>query len=327
MAELFADARVVLTACVELDDPELVAAAALLATVAGQDIDERPDDERRYLPAIRQGVAVERVVSTVDPDARHGHRSRHDRYDGYKLHLAVDADSELLTAAEASLATTHDAVVLPALLDADPVPVAEVLGGTHYGGARTRREVASRGVELVAPAQPSSAPNGLFSKDDFLIDLDARTVRCPAGHVAAIPPPARSGRAQARFGDACRACPLASRCTSSPRGRFVEIGPDEELLAPARAARWTDEFRERYGERSRIERKAAQLKYRSPKVPWRGLVKADAWLQAQGGGDEPRPDRADGPRRRLTSVESLVTTAHRQSAASCRCLPTQQRLA
>lgn len=279
VAELFGDAQAVIAACSGLDDAELVAAAALLATVAGQDIEARPDEEGRYLPVLRQGVAVERVISTVDVDARHGHRSRRDRYDGYKLHLAVDADSDLLTAAHASLATTHDSVVLPALLAADPVPVAEVLGDTHYGSVETRRQLASQGVELVAPAQPCSAPKGLFSKDDFVIDLDARTVTCPAGQVATLPPLRGRGRTQARFGEACKGCPLAARCTTSPRGRIVEITDGEELLAPARAARWTEEFRERYGERSRIERKAAQLKYRSPKLPWRGLAKADAWLK------------------------------------------------
>ncbi len=102
---------------------------------------------------------------------------------------------------------------------------------------------------------------------------------CPAGQVAAIPPASAGARAQVRFGDKCLACPLVTRCTTSPHGRFVEISPDEELLAPARAARWTPAFRERYGERSRIERKAAQVKYRSPKLPWRGLPKADAWLK------------------------------------------------
>ena len=279
VAELFGDAQLVVAACSGLDDAELVAAAALLATVAGQDIEATQDDEGRYLPVIRQGVAVDRIVSTVDVDARHGHRSRRDRYDGYKLHLSVDADSDLLTAVEASLATTHDAVVLPRLLAADPVPVAEVLGDTHYGGVQPRRDLGGRGIELVAPAPPASAPKGLFSKDDFVIDLGARSVTCPAGHVAAIPPLGARGRAQARFGGGCGGCPLASRCTTSPSGRIVEVTAGEELLAPARAARWTDEFRDRYGERSRIERKAAQLKYRSPKVPWRGLVKADAWLK------------------------------------------------
>jgi hypothetical protein len=136
--------------------------------------------------------------------------------------------------------------------------------------------MAAQGIELVAPAQPSSAPKGFFSKDHFVVDLEARTVTCPAGQVATIPPLRARGRAQARFGDWCGTCPLATRCTSSPRGRFVEITTDEKLLAPARAARWTRPFRDRYGQRSRIERKAAQLKYRTPKLPWRGLPKADA---------------------------------------------------
>lgn len=274
VVELFGDAQIVIAACSGLDDAELIAAAALLATVAGQDIDEEGDS-----PVIRKGVAVERVISTVDPDARHGHRSRHDRYDGYKLHLAVDTDSDLLTGAEASSATTHDSVVLPRLLAADPVAVAEVLGDTHYGAAKTRRELAGEGIELVAPAQPCSSAKDLFSKDDFIIDLDARTVTCPAGQVVAIPQAPAGVRAQARFAEKCHDCPLVARCTTSPRGRVVEISPDEELLAPARAARWTPAFRERYRERSRVERKAAQVKYRSPKLPWRGLPKADAWVK------------------------------------------------
>ncbi len=142
VAELFADAGTVLDVCVGVDDPELVAAAALLPTVAGQDIEDEGNGA-----VIRQRVAPDRVISTVDPDARHGHRSRRDRYDGYKLHVAVDADSDLLTAAKVTSATIHDAVVLPRLLAADPVAVAEVLGDTHYGGAQTRRELANQGIE------------------------------------------------------------------------------------------------------------------------------------------------------------------------------------
>ena len=32
----------------------------------------------------------------MDPQARHGHKSRHRRFDGYKAHLSVDPDSELI---------------------------------------------------------------------------------------------------------------------------------------------------------------------------------------------------------------------------------------
>ena len=35
---------------------------------------------------IARGVAPDRVISTVDPEARHGHKSRNRRFDGYKAH-------------------------------------------------------------------------------------------------------------------------------------------------------------------------------------------------------------------------------------------------
>lgn len=274
--ELFIDAANTVSSCGGIDDVELVSAVSLLVTVAGQDLESDPDGEG---VRIRQGTAPERVISTVDVETRHGHRTRRDRYDGYKLHLLVDADSDLLTAVEATSATTHDATVLPRLLDADPVAVAEVLGDTHYGSAATRTELAEGGIEVVAPAPPPSAPAGLFTKDDFEVDLDGGTVTCPAGETAPIPAMGTRGRAQARFGAArCAACPLRSRCTTSPKGRIVEIRADEAVLAEARAARWTPAFRDRYRERSRVERKVAQVKFRSGKLPWRGLLKANAWL-------------------------------------------------
>jgi len=275
--QLFSDAATVVAACADVDDADLPAAVTLLVTVAGQDVEPDPDGDG---VRIRHGVAPDRVISTVDPEARHGHRSRRDRYDGYKLHLLVDADSDLLTAGEASAATIHDGAVLPRLLDADPVPVAEVLGDTHYGSVAIRVELGAQGIELVAPAPPvSPPPGGLFSKADFRIDLDAGTVNCPGGHSVAIPVIGRRGRIQVRFGDHCAGCGLREQCTTSPRGRVIEISAHEELLAQARAARWTPEFRTRYRDRSRVERKGAQVKCRGAKVPWRGLAKANAWLK------------------------------------------------
>ena len=47
-------------------------AAALLATVAGQDLDEGQDGVFR----IARRVAEDRVISTVDPESRHGHKTR-----------------------------------------------------------------------------------------------------------------------------------------------------------------------------------------------------------------------------------------------------------
>jgi len=272
--ELFTDAQKVAQFCGAIDDPALATEVELLKVVSAQDV----EDDGAGGVRIAQAVAPERVISVVDPEARHGHRSRRDRYDGYKLHVSVDVTSDLFVAGQATTATTHDAQVLPALLEADPMAVAEVTADTHYGDAATRRALGAQGIELVAPAPPSSAPNGYFSKDDFEVDLEARTVTCPAGQVAAIA--GRAGRLQARFAAAkCQACPLRPCCTKRTGGRTVTISADEDLLAPARKARWGQAFRERYRQRAQAERKNAQLKSRTTKLPWRGRAKADAWLQ------------------------------------------------
>jgi hypothetical protein len=272
--DLFTDAVVVVTVCDAIDDAALAAEVELLRIVSAQDVEETSEGRVQ----IRQGVAPDRVISTVDPDARHGHRSRRDRYDGYKLHLSVDVDSDLFVAGEATAATVADGEILDALIDADPVAVAEVTGDTHYGSVDVRRGLADHGIEIVAPAPPASSPKGYFSKNDFAIDLEGATVTCPAGHTVNFRVPTGT-RVQVRFPAAvCVACPLHDRCTKC-ECRIIEINPDEGLLASARRARWTPEFRHRYRERARIERKNAQFKSRAAKIPWRGLPKAGFWVK------------------------------------------------
>jgi GAF domain-containing protein len=93
-------------------DPPVAEAAELLATVTGQDIEETADGRFR----IFEGTAPDRVISTVDPQARHGHKTAAHGFDGYKAHIAADPDSEVICAAEVRPATSGDAVVAPTLL-------------------------------------------------------------------------------------------------------------------------------------------------------------------------------------------------------------------
>ncbi len=58
--------------------PALAKAAELLATVVGQDLE--PGEDGRFRIARR--VAKDRVISTVDPDARHGHKTAARGFDG-----------------------------------------------------------------------------------------------------------------------------------------------------------------------------------------------------------------------------------------------------
>ena len=91
----------------------LAQAGELLGLVAGQDVEAGEDGVFR----IARGVARDRLISTVDVQARHGHKSRARTFDGYKSHLAVDPDEELITAVAVTAANAADREVLDELLD------------------------------------------------------------------------------------------------------------------------------------------------------------------------------------------------------------------
>src|SRR5215207_8423033 len=92
------------------DEPELTEtqtdAVALLALVAGQDVEpcDGPGQWR-----IAQRTAPDRVISTVDPESRHVHKTRHAYRDGYKAHIAAEPDTGLITACELTAGNTGDA--------------------------------------------------------------------------------------------------------------------------------------------------------------------------------------------------------------------------
>jgi hypothetical protein len=88
-------------------------ASELLATVVGQDIE--PTEDGRFRIARR--VAKDRVISTVDTEARHGHKTSARGFDGYKGHISMDPDSEIITATEVTPGNAGDGEVAKELLD------------------------------------------------------------------------------------------------------------------------------------------------------------------------------------------------------------------
>jgi hypothetical protein len=252
---------------------EVAHAAELLATVIGQDIAET--DDGRFV--IARGVAPDRVISVVDPQARHGHKTGARGFDGYKGHVAIDPDAEVITAAEVGPANAGDAAMATALLadlpaapdpttpaaaDAalattEPVPV--VYGDAAYGTGALLADLDQRGITAMAKVAAPTAPAGHFPKDRFRVDLDQGMVTCPARLRTPIIP-ARSGGGVARFGRACAVCPLQDRCTSSTAGRTITIHPREATLQAARARQrdpvWRADYR---AYRPTVERKLAHL--------------------------------------------------------------------
>jgi IS5 family transposase len=263
--------------------PKAADAVALLALIAGQDVEPVEDSDGtdgRW--RIAQQVAPDRVISTVDPDARHAHKSVHRRQDGFKAHVAIEPDTGIIT--DCALTKTgglgvdgqsvSEANTGLDLLDGEAAPV-RVLADSAYGSGEFRAELAERGhVDLVKPAPTRSVVPGGFTVDDFVIDHTHRTATCPAAVTRNI---SRAG--YATFGAACRGCRLRERCTTSATGKSLKIRPHDALQRAARAeARnpdWQNEYRQH---RPMVERAIAWLVRGNRKVRYHGVAKNDHWL-------------------------------------------------
>jgi transposase len=262
-------------------------ALALLALVAGQDVEPAEgSDGADGRWRIARRVAEDRVISVVDPQARHVHKTVTHRQDGYKGHVAVEPDTGLFTAGEITEASgedNHEAVVGLALLDDDTEPgQLEVLGDSAYGTGDARDALAEAGhTAIIKPAPLRPAVAGGFTLDDFTIDEAAGTVTCPNGITRTL-----TTSRSAAFTIACRGCPLRQRCTSAKGGRIVRLHKHDALLRQARRDWATNpDLQATYRQhRPMVERSIAWLigpKGRCRKLRYRGVAANDWWLHTR----------------------------------------------
>lgn len=258
-------------------------AVALLALIAGQDVEPAEDSDGtdgRW--RIARKVAPDRMISTVDPDARHAHKSRERKQDGFKAHIVVEPDTGLTTAVKATKASgteNSDGNVGAALLSEDDTvsegQKVEVLADSAYGTGEMLHELDKSGHKPVIKPWPlrPAVPGG-FTIDDFTRDPAAGTMTCPAGITRTVTP-----KGNAIFGTACRDCPLAERCTTSASGRTVKLH-EHDLLQRAHRERAADDAFQAVYRRHRpmVERSIAWLTRGARRVPYRGVEKNNNWL-------------------------------------------------
>jgi hypothetical protein len=266
----------------ELDE-QAASALALLALVAGQDVEPAEgSDGTDGRWRIARKVAEERVISTVDPEARHTRKSPENRRDGYRAHVAACPETGIITSEQLTRAAgeqNSDAAVAAALLAAEEEP-AEVYGDSAYGTGDLRAAVKQAGhTAVIKPRTLKPAVEGGFTLDDFTVDETAGTVTCPAGVTRRI-----SARRNVTFGAACRGCPLRARCTANKTGRALILHEHDALLRAART-RWAAQpgLREDYRKfRPNVERVISQVASRGGrrlKLRYLGTARNNAWLK------------------------------------------------
>ena len=243
----------------------LQGAADLLTTLLWQDVESAAEGGYR----IKKGTARDRVPSAHDPEQRHGHKSHGKTFTGHKAGLAVDVESQLITAVTVLAGNAADGESAVALVTATETntgeSVGQMIGDTAYGSMEVREALGER--EVIAPTVKPSAPAGQISKAEFAIDVEAGLVRCPMGQETRTyvwVKASKDGPRVQRFAfatETCRACPRFGECVRDKRrpGRCIILHPQEAALQAARAGEETAGFREYYRDRVVVEHRIARL--------------------------------------------------------------------
>src|SRR5579885_610576 len=216
--------------------------------------------------------AGDRVVSVVDPEVRvgkHGHF-----FGGYKRDVAMDADSEIITALDLLPANADGAANAGPLIaheeaahgnDVQALSIDSI--GWRGDLSRQWQDPDGLGLAVYVPPVPPPAPSAGYTADAFVLDAERGTLRCPGGHTTR-----RRRRTAPDTGwtftfspVTCHYCPLRDHCVPRRPGGRIVIKNDYavEYAAARRHAHTAAAVRMRRQHKA-IERKLADM------VRWHG---------------------------------------------------------
>jgi transposase len=218
--------------------------------------------------ADREDKATNQLVSLQDPDARKG--DHHGSYVGYLLDVAMDADSDCITALNVLPASGNEVQDGTTLIQQEEQAhgndvAALSIDGIGFRGEQLREWTDPEGLNLEVFVPPRKDPEPMgFTVDRFTPDATGQTVTCPAGQTSQRRQRNRHNTGWVyRFArTVCANCPLLQQCVDHlprSRGRQVSTNDYAAEYAAARAKAETPAYREVRKQHRRIERKLAEM--------------------------------------------------------------------
>ncbi len=211
--------------------------------------------------------AGDKVVSAQDPEARRGKHC--DFYDCYLVDVAMDADSELLTAMNVLPANGNEGADAVHLIEQEEQAhgndvQAVSIDGAGYRGELLRELTDPKGLNLevfVPPAERIALT--VFGPDRFALSEDGKTLTCPAGQTTQYKQRNRIDTGVIfRFSKKhCSGCPLRQECLekATTQHRSVCKNDYEAEYRAAQAKAKTPKYTATRKEHPAIERKLAEL--------------------------------------------------------------------
>jgi IS5 family transposase len=217
----------------------------------------------------RQEDAKDKLLSPVDPDARTGKKTNN-KWSGYKAHLIMEEESGIVTGVETTPANATDGSQLKPLLKEQAAVYSlkpqELTADEAYDWGENLEALANhRTIANIALSKVNHRSGAsYFIVDDFLYDPENIQLMCPAGHISTncyseILYNNKSGYAFQFKASLCNTCPLKIRCVKNKAGRRVYISYYEPYFRLARERLATEEGKQAYRNRYKIEQKVADL--------------------------------------------------------------------
>jgi hypothetical protein len=192
-------------------------------------------------------------------------------------------------------------------------------GDAAYGTRENIAAVEKAGIRAYAALPDQQKRTSLFAIEDFVYDAQKDLYTCPQGETLR-----RRGRDHrggyvryAASASSCNPCPLKSRCTNGPKGRWLSRGLDEEYLERVRAYRHTEAYRKTLRKRAVwVEPLFGEAKewHGSRRLRLRGLEKVNAEALMSASGQNAKRLVAFGSRRpKKTAMEAALRPPERSS--------------
>ena len=219
--------------------------------------------------ADREEHAKDKLLSPVDTDARMGKKAQK-LWPGYKAHLIMEEETGIITGVETTPANTTDGSQLKPMLKEQEkvhsIKPKELTGDKAYDWGENLESLASNKTiaNIALSKQVNHRNEGYFTVDDFLYDPENIKLMCPAGHISTsryseILYNNKPGYAFQFKAGLCNACPLKARCVKNRAGRRVYISYYEPYYRLARERMATEDGKQAYRNRYKIEQKMADL--------------------------------------------------------------------
>ena len=221
-----------------------------------------------YLEETMNDTEIELEYSK-DQDAKIGHKTADTSFFGYKTHLAMTPE-RIITAATITSGEKHDGKELTKLIEKSEnsgIEVEAIIGDGAYSEKDNLDYCSEKNIKNISKLSKSVTHGNGKNKEDFEYNKDAGMYVCKAGHMSIKKTKSgsknKNQQVESYFFDVekCKRCPFREGCyKEGAKTKTYNVKIKDNTHIKHMDYMETEEFKNLYKERYKIEAKNAELK-------------------------------------------------------------------